>query len=225
MRGQKPRCVADPNVARDIARDNIAHMPYAAIPTTHIKDADLREFFQRANDYLADVYSMLSSRPLARTKGGGCNLTATLVLLCVVDAIATHVWPKTPTSGKGAQQARFEALIMKELHWEPQSTVWMRKEDAATLLYLECRNTLTHELGRDSRKTFQQAGFVEPTVGVWGNVRPKGRMSSIDARKKWPDAWPILSVLTDARGTRYKLTVVALYWAVKDMVSRMAAAA
>ena len=48
----------------------------------------------------------------------------------------------------------------------------MDKCDAAELLYLECRNTLTHELGRDTAKAFLGLGFAEPTVGVWGNVRP-----------------------------------------------------
>lgn len=200
-------------------------VPYARIATAHITDADLRGLFERANDYLADVYSMLSSRPLKRTKGGGCNLTATLVLLCIVDSLATHVWPKTPVGNKGAQGTRFKTLLVQKLRWGPASAGWMDKSDAAELLYLECRNTLTHELGRDTAKSFLNLGFVEPTVGVWGNVRPKNRIGSVDSRKSWPDKWPIVSVLTDSKGTRYKVTVVALYWAVKDMVSNMAASA
>jgi hypothetical protein len=35
----------------------------------------------------------------------------------------------------------------------------------------------------------------------------------------------VLSVLTDAKGTRHEITVAALYWAVKKMVAGMAAAA
>ena len=199
-------------------------VPYTRIATAHIVDADLRGLFERANDYLADVYSMLSSRPLKRTKGGGCNLTATLVLLCIVDALATHVWPKTPATGKGAQGIRFKHLVIDKLPWGPASAGWMDKNDAAELLYLECRNTLTHELGRDRARSFVKLGFVEPTVGVWGNVRPKNRIGTVDARTSWPDKWPIVSVLTDSRGTRYKVTVVALYWAVKAMVRSMSAA-
>jgi len=199
-------------------------VPYTRIATAHIVDADLRGLFERSNDYLADVYSMLSSRPLKRTKGGGCNLTATLVLLCIVDALATHVWPKTPATGKGAQGIRFKDLVVDKLPWGSASAGWMDKNDAAELLYLECRNTLTHELGRDRTRSFVKLGFVEPTVGVWGNVRPKNRIGTVDARTSWPDKWPIVSVLTDSRGTRYKVTVVALYWAVKAMVRSMSAA-
>src|SRR5689334_22741312 len=134
-------------------------MPYTRIKTAHIADANTKEMFDRANDYLADVYSMLSSRPLMRTKGGGCNLTATLVLLCIIDALATHVWPKTPSSGKGAQGIRFAELITAKLHWGPISAGWMPKHEAGELLYLACRNTLTHELGRDRTRTFLKAGF------------------------------------------------------------------
>ena len=141
-------------------------MPYATIETAHISDANKKEIFDRANNYLADVYSMLSSRPLTRTRGGGCNLTATLVLLCVIDALATHVWPKAPMTGRDAQAIRFSSLIAAKLHWGPVSAGWMPKDDAAKLLYLECRNTLTHELGRDKARTFLKAGFAEPTVGV-----------------------------------------------------------
>jgi len=103
-------------------------MPYTHLSYGHIQDRRTRELFQRASDLLADVYTMLSSRPLERTKGGGCNLAATLVLLCIVDAVATHIY-----------------------------------------------------------------------------------------------GWPIVSVFSDAKGTRYKVTVVALYWAVKRMVADLAA--
>ena len=196
-------------------------MPYAPISVEHIANDQTRELFARSNDYLADVYTMLSSRPLHRTNGGGCNLTATLVLLCVVDALATYVYPKKPNSGKYAQQKRFKMLLFERLPWGQEAAGWMNKENATTLLYLEFRNTLTHALGVDQPSSLRESGFVEPTVGIWGNVRPK-RIGNIDARKTWPAHWPVLSVLTDKRGTRDKLTVVALYWAIKTMVSELA---
>lgn len=199
-------------------------MPYAKISTEHIADQRTRELFARASDYLADVYTMLSSRPLHRTKGGACNLSATLVLLCVVDAIATHVYPREPMSGDKSQKQRFESLIVERLPWGSETAGWMNKEVAASVLYLEFRNTLTHALGVDAPSEFRIHGFVEPTIGIWGNVRPK-RISKVDARKTWPDQWPILSVLTDERGTRDKLTVVALYWAMKKMMSDLTAEA
>ncbi len=199
-------------------------MPYAHIPSGHIADDQTRELFIRASDFLADVYTMLSSRPLQRTKGGACNLTATLVLLCVVDALAKYIYPRTPRSGKGSQQKRFARLLVDKLPWGLEASGWMKKEDAANLLYMEFRNTLTHALGVDQPSDLRRGEFVEPTVGIWGNVKPK-RISNIDARKSWPEDWPVLTVLTDSRGTRDKLTVAALYWAIKRMVGELAATA
>jgi hypothetical protein len=100
----------------------------------------------------------------------------------------------------------------------------MPKNDAALIFYIEFRNTLTRALGTDTRSKYRGTGFVEPTAGIWGNVRPE-RIGVIDSRKSWPVEWPILSVLTDGRGTRHKLTVVALYWAVKKVVLDLAATA
>jgi hypothetical protein len=199
-------------------------MPYSRIPTNHIADRDTRKLFERADAFLADVYTMLSSRPLKRTNAGGCNLTATLVLLCIVDAIATHVYPRVPIDGKkNAQKRRFTRLLRDRLPWQPERFGWVNKSAAAEMLYLEHRNTLTHALGTDRPSKHRGAGFVEPTAGIWGDIQPQ-RIGNVDARKRWPKEWPVLSVLTDTKGTRHKITVAALYWAVKRMVADLAAA-
>jgi hypothetical protein len=91
---------------------------------------------------------------------------------------------------------------------------------AATILYKEFRNTLTHALGKDAASDFREAGFDQPTVGPWGKIKPK-RIGAVDARKSWPGKWPILQVWEDNSGKRDKLTVAALYWAVKDLVKKM----
>jgi hypothetical protein len=200
-------------------------MPYARIAVAHIADARTRDLFRRADDFLADVYTMLSSRPLARTKGGGCNLTATLVLLCIVDAIATYVYPKVPVDGeKDAQKRRFTRLLRDKLPWGPPKHGWVPKTVAAAVFYLEHRNTLTHALGTDRPSKHRGSGWVEPTAGIWGDIRPQ-RIGVVDARKSWPEEWPALRVLTDGKGTRHKVTVAGLYWAVKKMVADLAAAA
>jgi hypothetical protein len=199
-------------------------MPYERIPTAHIAAAGLRELFERADAYLADVYTMCSGHQLKRTKGGACLYPSTLVLLCVVDAMATYVWPRKPTGRRGDQERRLVTLMEEKLLPWPKVAGWTPMPDAAHILYIEMRNTLTHELGRDKASVFRQSGYAEPTIGFWGPVRPT-RMSFVDACKKWPETWPILGPLQDGRGTRDKLTVVALYWAVKRMVKEMAAAA
>jgi hypothetical protein len=197
------------------------HMPYARIPFAHIKDPLKRELFNRADDFLADVYSMLGNHRLKRTGAGGCNLTATLVLMCVVDALAKYIYPRKPRNRQGP---RFKKLIIDRLPWGSDADGWMRKEDAAELFYVEFRNPLTHALGKDRASKARRTGFVEPTAGIWGNIRTK-RIGAVDARKTWPANCPVLTVLTDAGGTRDKLTVAALYWAVKSMVKDLAAKA
>jgi hypothetical protein len=47
-------------------------------------------------------------------------------------------------------------------------------------------------------------------------------MRIIDAWTSWPDKWRPIEPYKDARGSRYKVTVVALYWAVKDLVRQFA---
>jgi hypothetical protein len=196
-------------------------VPYERIDYSKVKDRSLKKLFERADAYLGDVYTMLSDHNTKRTKGGTCNLSAALVLLCILDALSKYVYPKVGTP-KDDQKTRFTTLIVDKLHWEPPSKGWKRKPAAATILYRELRNTLTHALGMETSK--MRGGLTEPTVGPWGNIKPK-RISAVDARKKWPDKWPTLTVLKDQRGKRNKLTVAALYWAVKDLVKREVKAA
>lgn len=147
-------------------------VPYARIAFAHIRDPLKRELFNRADDFLADVYSMLAKHPLKRTGAGGCNLTATLVLMCIVDAMAKYIYPRRPRNNQGA---RFKKLIIDKLPWGSEADGWMRKEDAAELFYIEFRNPLTHALGKDKPSNARRAGFVEPTAGIWGT---SGRSAS-----------------------------------------------
>lgn len=199
-------------------------MPYSSIDYRHIVDPETRALFHRASDVLGDVYTMLSSRPLHRTKGGGCNLAATLVLLCIVDAIATHHYPKLPAGKRGDQRIRFTTLIRDKLPGWGAAARWTPLNVAAELLYDEFRNPLTHALGVDAPSGNRPAGYVEPTAGPWGAI-PRKRIGAIDARRGWPEAWPIVGPYTDKSGTRHKLTVAGLYWAVKRMVADLAAMA
>ena len=118
---------------------------------------------------------------------------------------------------KAMQKKRFCTLIIDKLEWRPG---WMDKKKAADLLYIDFRNPLTHDLGKDPRPGFE--GLKEPTLGIWGNVKPK-RVAAVDARKKWRDDWATLEIITDAQGKRYKLTVIALYWGVKKIVKDLVA--
>jgi hypothetical protein len=204
-------------------------MPYTHIAFRHIADKPTSKLFERASDFLADVYTMLSDGPAKeKSEGGGhCNLTAPLVLFCIVDAIATEHWPKEPT-GENTQGPRFTHLLREKLPWGPghKGSGWVPKHEAVHVFYGQFRNTLTHALGADRESKHLDYGFAEPTSGPWGDIPSERRnIGAIDALTAWPKEWPVLSVRTDDKGTRHKLTVVALYWAVKKMVAELAAAA
>ena len=95
---------------------------------------------------------------------------------------------------------------------------------AAELLYDEFRNPLTHALGVDEPSSNRPVGFIEPSAGPWGKITTR-KIGKIDARRSWPEAWPIVGPYTDKLGRRHKLTVAGLYWAVKKMVADLAATA
>jgi len=206
-------------------------MPYHHVSVTRPTTKAEAKVFDHASAMLADVYTMCSGHQLKRTKGGGCNFSAALVLVCVLDALAGHIYAptmaiKSRTKARGVQQLRFEKLIVDLMPWHPS---WApTKQDFAEILYVEIRNPLTHEVGRDpSFVKARPPGFTEPEVNVWSAVKPR-RIGVVDARKTWPEKWPILEpdprLLSSATGkpTRYRLTVVALYWAVKDILGQLA---
>jgi hypothetical protein len=192
-------------------------MAYKRIPTAHIGDPKSKEILDRSNDLLADAYSMCSTAWLKRLNAGHCNLSIALVLTCVIDALAARLY--SATKGQGTQQWRFETLVMDKLHWRASS---VPKAAGARVLYVECRNPLVHAVGIEPDDlSHRPPGLIDTTVGPWGKVKERP-MRVIDAMPTWPDAWPVVEVLTDKTGTRYKVTAVALYWVVKDLVRQFA---
>jgi len=69
-------------------------MPYTPVDFSRVRDPLEREIFERANAYLADVYTMLHARPRRGSRGGECNFTSALTLACVIDALSIYVYPK-----------------------------------------------------------------------------------------------------------------------------------
>jgi hypothetical protein len=213
---------------------NILGMPYQRLVLTKPFTPPERKFFLHVDALLADVYTMASKHPLKRTKAGGCNFPAALVLTCILDALAKHIHPatstiKTKVGKRSPQQVRIEEFIIRELPWEP---TWTKpsKRYFARALYLEFRNPLVHEVGRDPAPAalkHRPKGFSEPAVAMWGPIKGQ-RIGNIDARRKWRADWPIfepdpnqVNPITQ-KSTRFRMTCVALYWAVKQLAQRMA---
>jgi hypothetical protein len=194
-------------------------MSYRPIEYGHISDDKIRMVFHRADLYLGDVYSMFNVPRKGPRRGGACNYAIVLTLMCVIDGIAGDIYPKRSVIRKDAN--RFKTLIWEKLFWG-KSAVWMDKRVAAKELYLGFRNPLVHELGRD-RPQNTKPELLEPIVGPWGRVPDHLRsIDRIDRLKAWDEAWPIMAIEPRDGGRAIKLVYSGLYWAVKQMVAKLA---
>jgi hypothetical protein len=99
----------------------------------------------------------------------------------------------------------------------------MDKNEAARQLYLEFRNPLVHELGKDTPSSARPARFLEPIIGKWGAIpQDNQNIDYIDGLTEWNDQWPTMSVQAVGTDSRIKLSSSALYWSVKRMVTDLA---
>jgi hypothetical protein len=154
--------------------------------------------------------------------GGGCNFSIVLTLLCVIDGIARDVYPTQDVVED--HERRFKKLLRDKLYWGSNQKGWMDIGEAAKLLYVEFRNPLVHELGKDKRSKARRAQFEEPIVGKWGSLpSDKQNIDRIDRLTKWDASWPTMTIQRTATGSRVKLTAAALYWSVKRMIQDFAA--
>jgi hypothetical protein len=199
-------------------------MSYVHLDYQALQDPRLRGVFHHADMYLFDVYGMFRRLPPEDRGGGGANFSIVLVLLCIVDGLATEVWPGRDQEKE--QQKRFKRLIRDSLPWGPEGKgKWLDKGNAADQLYAEFRNPLVHHLARDRLVGSPALGHGERVVGRWGSVPANMRdIAKIEALPSWDDAWPILREREDEKGLlQYKLTAAGLYWAVKQLAKDMAA--
>jgi len=197
-------------------------MTYSSLNLDRVTDCCLKALFQRANALLHDVYGIFRMLPPKDGDGGGGNFVAALALLCIIDGLANAVWPTK--DGVLDQETRFKKLIVSKLRWGPEGKdKWVDKGNAADQLYTEFRNSLVHDLAQDRPSSSRPKGYKEPVIGTWGKIPEKNRtIAEIDAMTVWNDDWPIFYVdRAKQKEPKYKLSGVALYWAVKNMTEKM----
>jgi hypothetical protein len=86
-------------------------MVYNPVQWQNVTDERLREVFEHANMYLADVYTMLDAVPAPNSNGGRCNFSAALALCAVFDGIAVEVYPTT--GAEPDTESRFKKLALQ----------------------------------------------------------------------------------------------------------------
>src|SRR5262245_43338146 len=106
-------------------------MVYAHLDYLQIQSSTLRKPFERADLYLHDTYGMFPGLPVAGSDGTGAgNFGITLILLCVIDGLASAVWPRR--SVVTDQETRFKQLVRHKLPWgSPEGRgKWLHKGTA-----------------------------------------------------------------------------------------------
>lgn len=167
-------------------------MAYRPINAKNVSQPIVKHAINSANMYLHDVYNMFLLPDSSLEKGGGCNFSIALVLLCVIDGISRDIYPTRLVKDT---DKRFKRLIRDKLYWpkNQKNTLWIDKADAAKQLYLEVRNPLVHELARDKTTGARKEGHNEPIIGKWGEIGKEYRnIESIDAMIVWNDKWPTM---------------------------------
>jgi len=205
----------------DRAQKSGAEMPYSRVPFKDLGDPGICRVFAHANNYLADVFTMLGANPPPESNGGKCNFSIALVLACVLDGLATEIHPIVPP---GDVQKRMTGLLAR-LDWGSEADGWISRDDASEILYVDIRGPLVHNLAADTKPWIRRPGYGDPAI-----VHPlsDGTMMTpdeVDATKVWDRKLPMMwDKPPDARGNpgRIVVSTLALYWHVKSLTLDLA---
>jgi hypothetical protein len=195
-------------------------VPFNPIPTGRISDPGMRRVLQHANNFLADAYTMLGTVPAEGSGGGRCNFSIALVLACVIDGLATEIYPIVPSND---QYERIRALL-GQIPWGTKAQGWITQLEAAKVLYTDVRNPLVHNLGADTRPRVRREGFSDPAIL---NRMKDGTVvlpDQLEAMSSWNMKWPVVWALPPSHPGKRRMAVSnqALYWHVKWLTSQLA---
>ena len=151
-------------------------MPYRPLDVRPRTPLDLeRKVRERLDPFLRDVHSMLC---LPRTEiaglEGGCNFSATLVLLGVVSGVSVGLYHNPQPDGfddRDKSGKAFKQVLDEHYPWGGERTLdgAICDRHAAEILYKAFRNPLTHSLGVDEETSHGPAQDREgATVGRRG---------------------------------------------------------
>ncbi len=75
-------------------------------------------------------------------------------------------------------------MLKEHLPWQDG---WTDKGQPAIVLYVEVRNSLTHELGKDIVSRARHQGWDEPAIHEW-HPQQKLTADELDALDTWPNS-------------------------------------
>lgn len=198
-------------------------MAYSHIPTDHIADRDLKRVADHASMLLADVYTMLGTNPSTGANGGRCNFSIGLVLSCIIDGLATEIWPIQPTDGEN-QFDRMK-LLMDRMPWGRKADGWITRVEAAKVVYHEIRNPLVHNLGANTRWRGRRTGFSDAAIVIQTRERDFSSPDQLEHISSWPAKSPAIWVQKkNSHGpARFVVSAPAFYWHVKRLTNDLLA--
>lgn len=194
-------------------------MGYSHISRSHIPDRELRRALAHASALLADVYTMLGAEPIAGTNGGRCNFSIGLVLACILDGLATEVWPIEPVDD---QYKRMEALVLR-LTLGRKADGWLTPIGTAKVLYHEVRNPLVHQLGADTRWRGRRRGFLDAAIVLHLRDRSTPTPDELETMAEWNPKWPVVwaKEASEPGPRRFVVSAPALFWHVKRLTAAL----
>ena len=190
-------------------------MAYQKLTIPLATASDVRELVEQQIDpLLHDVHAMLRL-PMKNDAGleAGCNLTSVLVLLAVVDGVATRLHRNQHPSDNGTS---FERCLDDYFPWDEEPNVGGRivGSEASAILYRAHRDALVHNLGG-----IRNQDFLADTKILKGPLT-EDEIESIEQSRSRPSHWgvPTLRRTNENGSTEQKLIVKCFYWGVRRMI-------
>lgn len=201
-------------------------MPYQNLKFEGIQPRTLWQTFNHIDGMLADLYVFyrITDKQRETHRFGSGKFTTTLVLCCLLDALATDVWPlRNAYKEKQNKQNQTDTLKKLLKDWFPyeDGLGWVPKADAIKTLIEDLRNPIVHAAGRDDPKK-RQSALSEPVIWDWNPVPKSHRIDDVLFRDSWPTDWPLLKF--DKNGPkkrRHGLCNIAFFWAVWRLASKL----
>ena len=194
-------------------------MPFHPVKCDHLTNWEMRRVFQHASGYLADVYTLMHADPGPEKSGAG-NFSIALILSCVIDGLATEIYPIQPVDD---QEKRMRVLL-ERMPWGTKAQGWVTRGEAARVLYLDIRNPLAHNLAADTNPNVRRPGYADPALVKRMRDWTRPTASELEEMSEWPNKkWPVMWAEDSHGKRRIVLSDLALYWHVKRLTVQLAA--
>jgi hypothetical protein len=97
-------------------------------------------------------------------------------------------------------------------------TGWVNFQEFLKVLYTDVRNTLVHNLTADTRPRIRRPKHYDPALVLRMRDRSVPTIDGLESVDEWPENWPVIWETPQ----RLVVSVLALYWHVKQLTTDLA---